>query len=336
MEYVTIQGLPQKICRIGIGTWAIGGWLWGGTDEKVAIEALHHAFDLGINLVDTAPVYGFGLSEEIVGKAIKSYSGNKENLVVATKVGLDWHNENVFRDSRKERIIQEIEDSLRRLQRESVDLYQVHWPDFETPFEETAHSLYKLLHAGKIRAIGLSNYTPEMIEEFKKIAPVHTLQSPFNLFERAMEVAELPYCKKNQIVFLGYGPLCRGLLSGRMNKHTTFKGDDLRKLDPKFREPYFSRYLDCTTRLEAWAAAKHTHSLLELALRWCLDKGIDIPLVGVRHSQQLDFFQKVWGWKLTSQDLQEIDDILLETLKEPIGPEFMAPKARKDILQRAL
>jgi aryl-alcohol dehydrogenase-like predicted oxidoreductase len=335
MEYVTLPGLEQKICRVGVGTWAIGGWLWGGTNEKESIETLHHAFELGINLIDTAPAYGFGISEEIVGKALKQFPGNKDNLVIASKAGLDWREGTVFRDSRKIRIFQEVEDSLKRLGVDAIDLYQVHWPDFETPLEETAQAMHQLLQSGKIRAIGVSNYTPEMIDEFKKGAPVHVLQSPFNLFEKAIESAEIPYCKKNHIILLGYGSLCRGLLSGRMSKKTTFKGDDIRQLDPKFRDPYFSRYLVCVEKLGDWAAGKHNHTLLELALRWTLDKGIDISLVGVRRPEQLNFFNKIWDWKLTSQDMEEIDGIILDTVKEPLGVEFMAPKGRKDVLQKA-
>jgi aryl-alcohol dehydrogenase-like predicted oxidoreductase len=333
MELVKIPNLSQSVCRIGLGTWAIGGALWGGTDEKESIATLHRAFDLGINLIDTAPSYGFGLSEEIVGKALKSYTGNRARLVIATKVGLDWREGTIFRDCRRERIFQEIEDSLKRLKVDCIDLYQVHWPDFDTPFHETAAAMRSLMESGKIKAIGVSNYTIEMIEEFRKIAPVHALQSSYNLFEREIEALELPYCKKNGIALLGYGPLCRGLLSGRMRKSTKFEGDDLRKIDPKFQEPNFSHYLNSISQLQAWVAGKYGRTILELALRFVMDKGIDIPLWGARRPQQLDLLEKVWDWTLSPSDLEEIDQIINESIAEPLGPEFMAPSMRKEVLQ---
>ena len=134
MEFTHIPNLKTDVSRIGLGTWAIGGWMWGGTDEKNAISTIHYALDKGINLIDTAPVYGFGKSEEIVGKALKQY-GKRERVVLATKVGLNWKNQQIFRDSSKERILKEIEDSLKRLQVDYIDLYQVHWPDPKTPLE---------------------------------------------------------------------------------------------------------------------------------------------------------------------------------------------------------
>ena len=152
--------------------------MWGGTDEENAISTIQHALDNGINLIDTAPVYGFGKSEEIVGKALKQY-GNRERVVLATKVGLNWKNRQVFRDSSKKRIIKEIEDSLTRLQVDYIDLYQVHWPDPKTPIAETAEALGQLLKEGKIRAIGVSNYSVEEMETFQKTTPLHAATTSF-------------------------------------------------------------------------------------------------------------------------------------------------------------
>lgn len=306
--------------------------MWGGTEEKKSIETIHHALDLGINLIDTAPIYGFGLSEEIVGKAIKSY-GKRDQIILATKVGLNWPDGKIFRDSRETRIREEFEDSLRRLQVDYIDLYQIHWPDPETSYPETAEVLSRLLKEGKIRAIGVSNYSVEMLEAFRKSAPIHTLQSPYNLFERALDEEELPYCKKNGIAILGYGPLCRGLLSGRMHSGTQFEGDDLRKVDPKFQEPCYSQYLACVEKLKEWVSQKYDRSILAFALRWSLDQGIDIPLWGARKPEQLNLLEKVWGWNITEEDKAEIDAILQETVPDPVGPEFMAPPlSRKKVL----
>jgi aryl-alcohol dehydrogenase-like predicted oxidoreductase len=324
MEYAKVSHVGKKVSRIGMGTWAIGGWMWGGTDEKMAIAALHKGFSLGITLVDTAPVYGFGKSEEIVGKAVKEY-GNREGVVIATKFGLSWDSGGISRNSSRKRILKEIEDSLRRLQVEYIDIYQVHWPDTSTSFEETASTLKELLDSGKIRAIGVSNFSPEQMNEFLKYAPIHTCQPPFNLFEREIEKDVLPYCIRKKIATLGYGSICRGLLSGKMDKQRRFHGDDLRKEDPKFQEPLFSSYLACVERLKEWAKKKHDRSLLSLAVRWVLDKGTSVALWGVRKPEQLDDVKDVWGWKLSSKDFQEIDQILAESLQATLGPEFMAP-----------
>ena len=324
MEYLNFPPLTQKVSRIALGTWAIGGWMWGGTKEKEAIETIHKALDLGINLIDTAPVYGFGVSEEIVGKAIKSY-GKRENIVIATKQGLRFENQAIQRDARKESIEREIEESLRRLQVDYIDIYQIHWPDPLTPARETAEALQKLFKQGKVRAIGVSNYSIEQMEEFQKTAPIHSLQSPFNLFERAIEKEELAYCIKKEIATLGYGPLCRGLLTGKIQKDTQFKGDDLRKIDPKFQEPRLSQYLNAVKKLEEWVKNKHHRSLLALAIRWVLDKGVTTALWGARKPEQLSGMETIWNWNLTSQDFSEIDTILSETILDPVGPEFMAP-----------
>lgn len=193
MEFTSIININTKISRIGLGTWAIGGWMWGGTEETDAIATIHRALDLGINLIDTAPVYGFGVSEEIVGKALKLY-GKRDRLIIATKAGLSWKNQKVYRDARKETLIKEIEASLKRLQVEFIDVYQLHWPDPLTPISETAEALNQLLKEGKIRAIGVSNFSIEQMDQFQQYSPLHSLQSPFNLFERKIEKNELAYC----------------------------------------------------------------------------------------------------------------------------------------------
>ena len=207
--------------------------MWGGTDETAAIGVIREAVDRGVTLIDTAPAYGFGRSEEIVGKALAE-GGRRQHVVIATKVGLDWKDGQPFRDASKRRIHKEIDDFLRRLRTDVIDLYQVHWPDPNVPIEETAAAMAELQRAGKIRFIGVSNFSPAQIEAFRKVAPVQTVQSPYNLFERAIEEDVLPYSRDKTIDTLAYGSLCRGLLSGRMTAQTKFDGDDLRKVDPKF------------------------------------------------------------------------------------------------------
>jgi aryl-alcohol dehydrogenase-like predicted oxidoreductase len=328
MEYIQLPHLKSQVSRIALGTWAIGGWMWGGADEKESIATIRQALDRGINIIDTAPVYGFGVSEEVVGKALKQY-GKRDQVIIATKVGLSWKDGKVFRDARKETIFNEIEASLKRLQTDYIDLYQVHWPDPLTPISETAQALNSLLKAGKIRSIGVSNFSVEQIKEFKKSAPLHALQSPYNLFERSIEKNELPFCITQKIMTLGYGPLCRGLLSGKMNKEKHFSGDDLRKIDPKFQEPRFSQYLACVDKLQEWVQHKYERSVLALSLRWVLDKNVNFALWGARKPEQLQGLESVFGWHLTPTDFEEIDKIINDTVLMPVGPEFMAPPARK-------
>src|SRR3984885_9313066 len=170
-ESVTIGATSVTVSRIGLGTWAIGGWMWGGTDEAQSIRTIHAALDRGITLFDTAPVYGFGRSEELLGKAL-SQDGRRHRAVIATKVGLDWHNGAPFRNGSRKRIVKEVDDSLRRLQTDVIDLYQVHWPDPGTSIAETAAAMADLQHAGKIRAIGVSNFSPAQMDEFRATAPL--------------------------------------------------------------------------------------------------------------------------------------------------------------------
>src|ERR1700736_7048167 len=249
MEFIDIPGASIRASRIALGTWAIGGWMWGGSNENDAIGAIHAALDRGINLIDTAPVYGFGRSEEIVGKAL-AIGGRRKRTFIATKVGLDWKDDKPFRNASKARIIEEAENSLRRLQTDVIDLYQVHGPDPHTPIAEVAEAMGELHRAGKIRAIGVSNFSPAQMEEFRKVAPLHAAQPPYNLFERAIEEDVLPYCRDRDIAVLAYGSLCRGLLSGRMSPTTQFTGDDLRKSDPKFVAPRFGQYLAAVNELD--------------------------------------------------------------------------------------
>jgi aryl-alcohol dehydrogenase-like predicted oxidoreductase len=204
MEFIEIAGTSIRASRIALGTWAIGGWMWGGSNETDAIRTIHAALDLGINLIDTAPVYGFGRSEEIVGKALAS-DGRRSNALIASKVGLDWRDGQPFRNASKARIVTEVEDSLRRLKTDVIDLYQVHWPDPNTPITDVAEAMAALQKAGKIRAIGVSNFSPAQMADFRKVAPLHTAQPPYNLFERAIEEDVLPYCRARTISVLAYG-----------------------------------------------------------------------------------------------------------------------------------
>jgi aryl-alcohol dehydrogenase-like predicted oxidoreductase len=327
MEIAAIPGTSLAVSRVAIGTWAIGGWMWGGTDDAESIDTIRAAIEHGINVVDTAPAYGFGRSEEIVGKALAE-NQLRSRVLIATKVGLQWVGGNVFRNASRARILEEIDQSLRRLQTDYIDIYQVHWPDPLVSIEETAETMGGLFEQGKIRAIGVSNFSVEQMDRFRKVAPLHVLQPPYNLFERGIEADILPYCRKNKIATFGYGALCRGLLSGRMRPDTPFEGDDLRRTDPKFRPPRFVQYLAAVERLDRLAQQRFGKRVIHLAVRWMLDQGITTALWGARHPGQLLPVDQVSGWQLDAAAKAEIDRILAETITEPIGPEFMAPPAR--------
>jgi aryl-alcohol dehydrogenase-like predicted oxidoreductase len=327
MELAAIPGTSLKVSRVAIGTWAIGGWMWGGTDEAESVSTIRAALEHGINIIDTAPVYGFGRSEEIVGKAIAE-GHLRSRVLIATKTGLEWEGRRVFRNASRARILQEVEDSLRRLRTDYIDIYQVHWPDPLVTIEETAEAMHTLFEQGKIRAIGVSNFSVTQMERFRHVAPLHVLQPPYNLFERSIEADVLPYCRKNKIATFGYGALCRGLLSGRMRQNTVFNGDDLRRTDPKFLEPRFTQYLAAVQRLDRLAQQRFGRHVIQLAVRWLLDQGITTALWGARHPDQLEPVDEVTGWWLDAPAKAEVDRILRETITDPIGPEFMAPPAR--------
>ncbi len=327
MERAAIAGTSLEVSRVALGTWAIGGWMWGGTDETESIATIRAAVDRGINLIDTAPAYGFGRSEEIVGKAI-SEGHLRSRVLIATKAGLEWSAGRVFRNASRTRILQEAEDSLRRLRTEHIDVYQVHWPDPLVAIEETAEAMRILVEQGKIGAIGVSNFSVGQMERFRRVAPLHVLQPPYNLFERGIEEDILPYCRKNKIATLGYGALCRGLLSGRMRPDRKFEGDDLRRTDPKFQQPRFAQYLAAVARLDQLAQQRFRKHVIHLAIRWMLDQGITTALWGARQPGQLQPVGEVSGWQLDASAKAEIDRILEATISDPVGPEFMAPPAR--------
>jgi len=197
MERAAIAGTSFEVSRVALGTWAIGGWMWGGTEEAESIATIRAAVERGINLIDTAPVYGFGRSEDIVGKAIAE-GHLRPRVLVATKTGIEWSGARVFRNASRARILQEVEDSLRRLRTDHIDIYQVHWPDPLVTIEETAEAMRTLFEQGKIRAIGVSNFSVGQMERFRRVAPLHVLQPPYNLFERGIEADILPTAERTR------------------------------------------------------------------------------------------------------------------------------------------
>jgi aryl-alcohol dehydrogenase-like predicted oxidoreductase len=326
MEYFQLNG--SQVSRIGLGTWAIGGSEWGDVTDKDAVATCLAIFDRGVNLIDTAPIYGRGRAEELVGKAMRQ-RGRREDFYIATKAGLEWLPEGVYANSEPDRLRRELDDSLRRLGTDFVDLYQIHWPDTALPVETAAAELLKFYEAGKIRAVGVSNFSAEQMDAFRAVAPLHANQPPYNLFERAIDAEVLPYCERNSIAVLTYSSLCRSLLGGRLSSATEFPDGDIRAVDPKFQPPRFAQYLAAVAKLDAFAQERYGKRVLHLALRWVLDRpGVSAALWGAKRPDQLEAIDDVLGWKLDAPALAAIDAIVAETVLDPIGPEYLTPGRR--------
>lgn len=255
-----------------------GGWLWGGADDRESVKTILRALELGINFIDTAPVYGFGKSESVIGMALKEW-GSRDGIVLATKCGLEWdERENVQRNSSPERIEYEVDQSLKRLGVDCIDLVQIHWPDSRTPFESSIRALQKLQEAGKIRYYGLSNFGKDQVAACLKAGPVYSLQPPYNIFEREVEKELLPFCVENGIATLGYGGLCRGLLTGKFKGDEEFPKGDLRRFDPKFKPDRFKQYVKAVEALKKLAAS-YGKTVAQFALRWAVQQpGLTTPL----------------------------------------------------------
>jgi aryl-alcohol dehydrogenase-like predicted oxidoreductase len=328
MEYTNVKGTDMQASRIGLGTWPIRGWEQDGWDEQEAVRTVHAALERGITVIDTAPVYGKGWSEAFVGKAVAQI-GARERVLIATKAALEWRGDGLVRNGSRARITEDLEASLQRLQTDYIDIYQVHWPDPLVPLEETAAAMYELYQKGLIRAIGVSNFAPEQMEAFHQVAPLHTSQPPYNLFERDIEQDVLPYCQENNITMLTYCALCRGLLTGKMTSAMPFVKDDWRQTDPKFQAPRYAQYLKAVERLDRFAQENYGKRVLHLAVRWILDQGVEIPLWGAHHPEQLQPVDELWDWFIDAQAKAAIDEIIEETIQDPVGPEFMAPSTRE-------
>jgi aryl-alcohol dehydrogenase-like predicted oxidoreductase len=332
METTTIAGV--KVSRVGLGTWALGGLDWGAVPDDVAVSTCLGALERGINLIDTAPIYGHGHAEEVVGKAIRAH-GRREDFFIATKTGLQWDERGVFTNSTAPRLRQELEDSLRRLGTDFIDLYQVHWPDPLVPIPETAALLDGFRREGKVRALGVSNFSVTQMAEFSAAAPLASCQPPYNLFERQIECGAcgenlLFWCAAHEVAVLTWSTLCRSLLGGRVTRETKFDAGDIRSADPKFQPPRFGQYLAALERLAAFAHDRYGKTLPQLAVRWVLDRiGVSVALWGARRPDQLDAVAGAVGWELDTATMAEIDRIVNEAIPDPIGPEYLAPKVRE-------
>ena len=299
-----------EVSVIALGTWAMGGTVeaWGQVDDRESIAAIHQALDVGINLIDTAPIYGLGHSEEIVGKAIQ---GRRDEALVATKCGLLFPKSNVELPPRclsRDSIIRECEDSLRRLRTDVIDMYQCHWPDPETHIHETMDTLTTLLEQGKIRVIGLSNFSCEQMTAAREFGPVHCLQPPFSMLHLRAAEDLIPYCIEHHIGVFPYSPLAKGLLTGKFNRDSHFEG--IRKHDPQFVGERYRRNLRVVDELKK-IAANYDKTVTQIVINWTASfPGVTAPIVGAKRPSQVVENAGGAGWTITEEDRARIDAII--------------------------
>jgi len=290
----TIGGSGISASAVGLGTWAIGGWMWGGTDERQSIAAIQASIDAGISLIDTAPAYGMGLAETIVGKAI---AGRRDKVVLVTKCGLVWHvNEGAYffhQDGKPVHrylgaasIRHEVEESLKRLGTDYIDHYVTHWQDATTPIAETVETLVRLKDEGKIRSIGASNVSPEDLVAYIATGALDAIQEEYSMVRRDIETTLLPLCRTSAVSVLSYSSLALGLLSGKVGPERVFAGDDQRKGNPRFSQANREKIARLTRRLEPVAEA-HGASIAQVVIAWTIAQpGITFSLCGARDPAQ--------------------------------------------------
>ncbi|MFO7922885.1 MAG: aldo/keto reductase [Bacteroidales bacterium] len=300
MELRKLGSSNVKVTPIAFGAWAIGGWMWGGAERNDAIKAIKKSVEVGITTIDTAPVYGFGQSEEITGKAIK---GMRDKVQILTKFGLRWNDTkgkyfmatkdnqgkpvDLYGYSAKESVMKECEESLRRLGTDYIDLLQIHWPDPTTPVEETMEALNILIGQGKILAAGVSNYDVQLLDDARKVCNVASNQVPYSMLKRNIEKDIVPYCIKNEVGILAYSPLQRGLLTGKFNPAHKFKDGDARGGLPEFKRENIIRVNEFLDKLMPLAESKSA-TLSQLVLRWTIQQpGITCVLAGARDPEQV-------------------------------------------------
>ena len=326
MEYQKLGSSDVSVSRIAFGSWAAGGWMWGGTEQNDAVGAIQASYELGMTSIDTAPVYGMGLSEEIVGAAIKSLPRDK--VQVLTKFGLRWdaaqgdfamrtknnsgHDLDVYKYAGRASIIRECEDSLRRLGTDYIDLYQQHWPDTTTPIDETMEAVSRLLEQGKIRAAGVSNYSVAQLQEAEKTLQLASNQVPYSMLRREIEADVVPYCLENHKAILVYSPLQLGLLTGKMKPGQEFGDGDLRNGNRFFTPEHVKRVNAVLNRIRPLAETKNA-TLSQLVLRWTLAQpGIAVALVGARNPEQAVQNARAMNFQLTFEEVDFINKQLRE------------------------
>lgn len=324
MEYRYIGDSEINASVITFGAWAAGGWMWGSTDRKEAIEAIVAAYEVGVTTIDTAPIYGQGTSEEIVGEALKDIPRDKTQIL--TKFGMRWdlaegdfafHSKKnngedieIYKYAGKDSIIYECEQSLKRLGTDYIDLYQIHWPDSTTPLDETFEAVAQLIEQGKIRYAGVCNYNAQLMAEAEKTLPLVSNQIPFSMVNRAVEDETIPYCIKHNKAVLAYSPLERGLLTGKIHVGHQFQEGDHRAKHPHFQPDFIDKTNILLERIKPLADDKGV-TLAQLVLRWTVERpGITIALAGARNAQQSVQNANAMDFNLTQEELDFMNAVV--------------------------
>jgi len=320
MKYRKIANTDLSLSEVTFGAWAAGGWMWGGTERSEAIEAIRASYSLGVTSIDTAPIYGQGTSEEIVGEAIKGIP--RDRFQILTKYGMRWdlkkgdfgfssknnsgEDIDIYKYAGKESIIKECEDSLKRLGTDYIDLYQIHWPDSTTPIEESMEAVARLIEQGKVRYAGVSNYDTKQLAEAEKYVDVVSNQVPYSMVKRSIEEELIPYCLQNNKSILAYSPLERGLLTGKMKPGYQFSNGDHRSEISFFKDENLKRTNDFLDLIKPIADEKNL-TIGQLVLLWTLAQpGITIALVGARNSEQAIVNAKALESSLSSEEISLI------------------------------
>jgi aryl-alcohol dehydrogenase-like predicted oxidoreductase len=322
MELRTLGRSEVKVTPMAFGAWAIGGWMWGGAEESEAIKAIQAAFHHGITTIDTAPVYGFGRSEEIVGKAMQGI--RRDSYQVLTKFGMNWKTQQgepffdttdnegkpfkMHKWASKERVMQECDDSLRRLKTDYIDLYQIHWPDNSTPVHETFEAVQRLIEQGKVRAAGVCNYTTALVDEALKTIQLASNQVPYSLINRDVEKEIIPQAVNNGMSIIPYSPLQRGLLTGKIKPGHKFNEGDTREGNRFYTDENIRRTNELLQQIKP-VADKYKASLTQVVINWTINQpGIGCVLVGARNEQQVKDNVGALSFTLETEDLRRITE----------------------------
>ena len=321
MRYVKLGNSQIEVSVIGLGAWAIGGKWWGGTDEKESVEAIQASIDSGINFIDTAPAYGQGLSERLIEKALR---GRRDKVVIATKCGLRWDLKKgfyffdyapgvpMYRYLGRESLEYELDQSLKRLGTDYIDLYQSHWQDPTTPISETMEAFLKMKEKGKIRAIGVSNATLDEIKEYARYGIIDSDQEKYSAIDRSIQSDLLPWCEKNNVSMLAYSPTAKGLLIGKISPDRKFSREDSRFDDPRYSAKNIERVNMLLEKNLKSVAAKYNVSYGHIATTWLLKSPKVIALCGARNKNQAIENARAGNIELDGDDLKKVDDFIKE------------------------
>lgn len=324
MQKVKLGNSDLEITPIVFGAWAIGGWMWGGNDDRDAIRAIHASLDHGVTSIDTAPIYGMGHSEKLVAEALKNTPRDKVEIL--TKFGMRWDLDKgdfafdskmndgtpvrITKYGGKESVMKEVEDSLKRLNIDYIDLYQMHWPESTTPIEETMEALERLLEQGKIRAAGVCNYDAEQMQEAEKVIRLASNQVPYSMVLRDIEKDVVPYVQEHGNGILAYSPLQRGLLTGKITPDYEFKEGDHRPQSKYFKEPNLTNTNEFLKKIKP-IADKHSVTLGQLVINWTVHQpGITAALVGARNEKQVEQNSKSLDFTLSKEEINTINEEL--------------------------